>query len=349
MGATRTISKDAMRHYLLGALLATHLLLFCGLLQAQPLRISVAVPGPGAASYYPVELISKIGADKAEGAEVRVIFSPGGPSAIDDMLHNNADFAVVGLPAAMSVRLRDNRVVALAAINDLPLYALLVRQSLKGEVRRIADLKGRTIGLHSNSTVNKSTSQQLLELLFRRGGVPPVSYRVVGIGRRWESEALMLKTGAVDAVIGDEPHATHMQADGVAFPLVHLGDPEIMRQFSGSGFLRGALIGRSDRIASDPRKAEAMTRIVKRTLAWIASHSAEEFAEALGIADPDDRQKLIAIRKKFPRQYSKDAAFSKKQLSETEIFFIDSQAGNPAAEHFRIDSMIDARWVGYRD
>lgn len=338
-----------MRHILKGALLAAQLLLFSSLLQAQPLRISVAIPGPGAASYYPAELIAKIGADKAEGAEVRVIFSPGGPSAIDEMLNNNADFAIVGLPAAMSVRLRDNRVVALAAINDLPLYALLVRQSLKDEVKQIADLKGRTIGLHSNSTINKSTSQQVLELLFRRGGVPPGSYRVVGIGRRWESEALMLKTGAVDAAIGDEPHATHMLADNIAFPLVHLGDPETMRLFSGTGFLRGVLVGRSDRIDSDSSKAAAMARIVKRTLAWIASHSAEEFADTLGIADPDARQKLITILKKFPRQYSKDGSFSKQQLSETEIFFIDSQAGNPAAEHFRIDSMIDARWVGHRD
>lgn len=338
-----------MRHTLTGALLAAQLLLFSDFLQAQALPITVAIPGPGAASYYPMELISKIGADKAEGAAVRVIFSPGGPSAIDDMLHNNADFAVVGLPAAMSVRLRDDRVVALAAINDLPLYALLVRQSLKGEVKSIADLKGRTIGLHSNSTINKSTSQQVLELLFRRGGVPPGSYRVVGIGRRWESEALMLKTGAVDAVIGDEPHATHMQADNIAFPLVHLGYKETMRQFSGTGFLRGALIGRSDRIASDSTKAETMVRIVKRTLAWIATHSAEEFADTLGITDPDDRQKLVAVLKRFPRQYSKDGAFSKKQLSETEIFFIDSQAGNPAAEHFRIDTMINDRWAGHRD
>lgn len=338
-----------MRFFWVRAFVLAQLLLISGLLHAQPLRISIAIPGPGAASYFPAELISKIGADKAEGAEVKVIFAPGGPSAIDEMLHNNTDFAIVGLPAAMSVHLRDKRVVALAAINDLPLYALLVRQGLKGEIKSIADLKGRTIGLHSNSTVSKSTSQQVLELLFRRGGVPPGSYHMVGIGRRWESESLMLKAGSVDAVIGDEPHASHLQANGIAFPLVHLGDPETMRQFSGSGFLRGALIGRSDRIAVDSSKAETMLRIIKRTLAWIATHSAEEFADALGIANPDERQKLVAVLKKFPRQYSKDGSFSNKQLRETEIFFIDSQAGNPAAEHFRIDAMIIDRWAGRRD
>jgi NitT/TauT family transport system substrate-binding protein len=331
------------------ALLLCFLAILPDLVAAEPLQIAVSVPGPNAASYYPVELIPRIGADKAEGAEVKVVFSPGGPAAIDEMLFNNVDFTVVGLPAAMSVRLIDKRVVALAAINDLPLYALMVRQELKGKVNSIADLKGRSIGLHSTSTANKSTSQQVLELMFRRGGAPPGSYRVVPIGRRWESESLMLKTGAVDAVIGDEPHATYMAANKIAFPLVHLGDAQTARQYAGAGFLRGALIGRADQLEKDTRKAETMIRIVKRTLNWITTHTSEELVDALGISDPEERQKLVAALKKYPRQYSKDGAFSNKQLRETEIFFIDSQAGNPAAENFRIDSMIDARWVGKKD
>lgn len=338
-----------MRQVSLRGLLFAAWLALAGPLHAAPQTITISLPGPGAAAYYPVELISKIGADKAEGAEVKVVFSPGGPSAINEMLNNNVDFAVVGLPAAMSVRLTDERVVAIAAINDLPLYALLVRQELKGQVKSIRDLRGRTIGLHSNSTTTKSTSQQVLELIFRRGGVPPGSYRVVGIGRRWESESLMLKTGAVDAVIGDEPHASKMAEDKIAFPLVHLGNPETTRQLAGTGFLRGVLIARADKIAKDATKAETMVRIVKRTLDWIATHSAEEFADQLGMTDPDERAKLIDILKKFPRQYSKDGRFSKRQLRDTEIFFIDSQAGNPAAAHFRIDAMIVDRWAGSRD
>ncbi|MBS1142920.1 MAG: transporter substrate-binding protein [Proteobacteria bacterium] len=324
-------------------------LLLPNLAAAETTQLSVSIPGPGAASYYPIELIPKIGADKAEGAELRITFSPGGPDALNQMLNNNTDFAVVGLPAAMSVRLKDSRLTAIAAVNDLPLYALLVRQGLKGEVKSIADLKGKTIGLHSNSASSKSTSQQVLELLFRRGGVSPGSYRIIGIGRRWESEALMLKTGSVDAVIGDEPHASHMAAEKIAYPLVHLGDTETMRQFAGAGFLRGALIARSDKLERDPDKAALMVRILKRTLAWIATHSPEEFANAMGINEPDERKKLIAVLNKYPRQYSKDGSFSNRQLRDTEIFFIDSQTGNAQAQHFRIDSMINDQWVGRRE
>ena len=53
------------RNVLRGLLLVATLLASLGL-QAAPLRISISIPGPGAASYYPVELIPKIGADQAE-------------------------------------------------------------------------------------------------------------------------------------------------------------------------------------------------------------------------------------------------------------------------------------------
>jgi NitT/TauT family transport system substrate-binding protein len=316
---------------------------------AETIRISLSVPGPGATSYLPVELISKIGADKAEGAELRVQFAPGGGNSLSEMLTNNVDFAVVGMPAAMSVRLKDPRVIALAAINDLPLYVLLVRQGLKGEVKQISDLKGKTIGLHSDSAATKTTSQQVLELIFRRAGVPAGSYRKVSIGRRWESESIMLRTGTADAVIGDEPDATRMIEEKVAFKLLHLGDPETMRLYAGTGFLRGALIGRTDRLEKDPAKSEKMVRIIQRTLKWMASHSPEEIVDKLEITTPDERNRLIALIKKYPRQYSTDAKFSTHQLAETEIFFIDSQLGNPAAEAFRIESMVVDRWAGRKD
>lgn len=316
---------------------------------AEPLRISLSVPGPGAASYIPVELISKIGADKAEGAELRVVFSPGGGDALAEMLTNNVDFTVVGMPAAMSARLKDPRVIALAAINDLPLYVLLVRQGLKSEVKRIADLKGRKIGLHSNSATTKTTSQQVLELIFRRGGVAPDSYRKISIGRRWESESMMLRTGAVDAVIGDEPHASRMIEDKIAFPLLHLGNADTMRQYAGAGFLRGALIGRKDRLDSDPKKSEVMVRIIQRTLQWMATHTPEEVVGKLGIGTTDEHSRLVALLKQYPRQYSLDGKFSTRQLTETEIFFIDSQVANPAAESFRIESMVVDRWAGRKE
>lgn len=332
--------------YLLSLLLVALLAAPAG---AEPMPLSVSVPGPGATAYLPVELIPKIGADKAEGAELQISFAPSGGGALADLTGNNADFAVVGMPAAMSLHLKDPRIVVLAAVNDLPLYVLMVREGLRGQVREPADLKGRVIGLHSDSATTKNTSQQVLELIFRRAGVPPGSYRKVSVGRRWESESMMLKSGAADAVIADEPHATRMIEEKVAFPLLHLGDPQTMRLYAGTGFLRGVLVARQDRIARDPERHEKMVRILQRALQWIATHSPEEVADLAGVTDADERRRLVRVLRQYPRQYSTDGKFSARQLAATEIFFIDSQRGNSAAEHFRVESMVVDRWVGRKE
>lgn len=318
-------------------------------LLAEPMRITVSVPGPGAASYLPVELITRIGADKAEGAQLDVRFVSGGGIAIEDLLNNNADFAVLGLPAAMSARLRDNRVVALAALNDLPLYVLLVRQALKGKVKSIADLKGRTVGVHSNSLTTRTNSHQLLELVLKKNGVPPGSYRVVTVGQRWESEEAMLATGDADAIMGDEPHAARMVANKSAFQLLHLGDPLASKAIPGGAFLRGSLIGRADKLEQEQRKYETMVKIMRRTLHWIATHKPEEIVAQIDLKDPEEGKFLLETLRKYPRQYSKDGKFSTRQLKDTDLFFHESQAGNPAARALQVESMVVDRWAGRKN
>lgn len=316
---------------------------------AEPMRISVSVPGPGAASYLPVELIARIGADQAEGAQLDVRFVSGGGIAIEELLNNNADFAVLGLPAAMSARLKDKRVVALAAVNDLPLYVLLVREELRGKVKTIADLKGKTIGVHSNSLTTKTNSHQLLELVLKRNGVPSGSYRVVTVGQRWESEEAMLASGAADAIMGDEPHAARMVANKTAFQLLHLGDPQSAKAIPGGAFLRGTLIGRNDKLEQEPKKYETMVRIMRRTLQWIASHTPDEIVAQIDITDAAQKRFLLETLRKYPRQYSKDGKFSSRQLQDTELFFHESQSGNPAAQALQVESMVVDRWAGRSD
>ena len=159
----------------------------------------------------------------------------------------------------------------------------------------------------------------------------------------------MLAEGSADAVMGDEPHAARMVAEGTAFQLLHLGEPGVAAGIPGGGFLRGTLVGRSDRIDADPKKAELMVRILRRTLAWIAGHSPEEVIALAGIEDPKERRYMLETLGRYPRQYSADGRFSRKQLQETETFFRSSQAGNAAAQTFKVESMIMDRWVGRKE
>ncbi len=146
------------------------------------LPVVLATAGPGNLSHLPVELIKKIGADRAEGVNLTVRYFPGGPLAYKDMLAKNADFAVAGAPALAALRLKGEPVVSIATVNRVPTFTLMVRADLKDRVKSIADLRARVIGVNTSSTVSKSTSQQVAEYLLRRAGVDPTEVNFVPAG-----------------------------------------------------------------------------------------------------------------------------------------------------------------------
>jgi NitT/TauT family transport system substrate-binding protein len=221
----------------------------------KPMEIVVSAPGPRNLTYLPVDLISKIGADRAEGAVVTVRHFGGGGVALQDLMSRNADFAVAGLPAALSLRAHDNKVVVLAPVSGAPLFVLMVRSGLRQQVRTVADLKGRVIGVNTSSLSSKTTSQQLAELILKKHGISSDMVRMVPAGQSWESQSSVLASGVADAVMGDEPFASRLKAGNKVFFLVNLADKIDALSIPGGGFLHAALETRADLLEQDPRKA----------------------------------------------------------------------------------------------
>lgn len=308
--------------------------------------VSISLPGPGSTVSLPLEIAVKIGADRAEGLQVRPRYIPGGGVALRELQSGNADFGMFGLPAAMLMHLTDPRIVTLAAVDDLPLYVLMVRSDLRPKVARIEDLKGRTIGIHANSLNAKTTSHQLVDLLLQGAQVGPDAVRIVAAGANWETMSATLRSASADAVLTDEPFATRLEQSGIAFRLFSTDRPEDARRIAGAGFLRVALHARRDRVDANPELAEKVVRMIQRTLAWIAQHSPEQVADALQLPDPAAREALVAVLRNNPRQYSRDGKFSAAQLRDTEIFFRATNTDTPAAQRFSVDTMIMDRWAG---
>lgn len=317
---------------------------------AEPaMLLKVSLPGPRNLSYLPLSLIPKIGADRAEGAEVRLQYVGGGSVALQNVLQMNADFAVAGVPAMLSQQASGEKVALLAAVDDLPLFVLTVRADLAKQVRSLADLKGRVIGVNTSSLTSKTTSQQLAEMLLKSAGVPLDAVRLVPVGQSWEQQSAVLSTGTVDAIMGDEPFASRLLAQRRVYFLLNLADPGVAKHIPGSGFLHAALATRPEVVEKEPRKAEKMVAILRRTLQWVASHSPEQVVEALDIKDAEEKTTLLAALRKYRRLYSPDGRLSGKQLRETELFFHQASEGNAAAHGVRVESLVFDKWAGRKE
>lgn len=309
-------------------------------------KIVISAPGPRNISYLPVDLIPAIGADGDEGIALQILHTGGGAVALNNLVTRNADFAVAGFPAAMSLRANGGDVVGIAPVDDAPLFVLMVRSGLKGKVKRIADLKGKVIGVNTSTRNSKTTSQQLVELLLKSDGVDLDMVRLVPAGQSWVEQSSLMISGTADAVMGDEPFASRLAAEGKVFFLANLADPATSSKIHGSNFLHATLETRSDVIRDAPRKVEKMVRMMVKSLQWIANHTPEEVVDKLKVTDPEERAALLLALHKYPHAYSRDGKFSDSQLRETELFFRNTNAGNAKAQSLDIESIVNNKWSG---
>jgi NitT/TauT family transport system substrate-binding protein len=337
------------RRQALGPLLAWTAGAFVGRAHGQTsVPATLAVPGPRNSVSLPLELAQRSGLDREAGLPLRLSFVGGGGVAIQELRSGNAEFAVFGLPAMVRANLTGGaRMVALAAVDDLPLYTLVVRADLRGRVRGIEDLAGRTLGVHSNSLQVRTTSHQLAEFLLRRHGVDPSRVKILAAGQSWETQSSMMISRSVDASMCDEPFATRLEAEGLAFKIFSTGNPADAAKAPGTGFLRAVLVALQQKVDASPERAERAVRVVQRALAWIGSHGDEPFADALGMQGAE-RASFLAVARAYPRQYSRDGKFSAAQIAETELFFRGSNDDLPDLASLRIAGMIVDRWAGRR-
>jgi NitT/TauT family transport system substrate-binding protein len=309
--------------------------------------VVLATPGPGSSVSTIPELAVRIGADRAEGLALRLKFTGGGGIAIREILSGNAQFGVFGLSAAMNENLNGPRLVGLAAVEDRAPISLLVRAGLKGRVQKVADLRGRPVGVHSHSLATVTNAQQLLILLLRQEGLTQEDVRLVPAGQSYETQAAALRSGLVDAVIAEEPFGARLEQEGLAFALVRLGLPERKQGFAGEGFLRGTLITTPTLVEREPQLAERMVRVIQRTLAWRRAHSAPEMVAALGLTGAQ-ADAFLAMLRQYPQQFSAEGRFSEAQIAQTEVFFRESGSGTAAERAFKANSMLVDRWAGRR-
>ncbi len=339
-----------MKSFLLRVLFAFVLTLVAFVARAQGLeKMVISAPGPRNISYLPVDLIPAIGADKEEGIALQILHVGGGAVALNNLTTRNADFAIAGFPAAMSLSANGGDVVGIAAVNDAPMFVLMVRAGLKGQVKRISDLRGKVIGVNTSTKSSKTTSQQLAELLLKSDGIELDMVRIVPAGQSWIEQSSLMLSGTADAVMGDEPFASRLASEGKVFFLANLSDPATTKKITGANFLHATLETRSDMIRDNPKKVEKMVRMLVKSLQWIAKHTPQEVVDKLKVTDPDERTSLLLALRKYPHAFSRNGKFSSNQLKETESFFRKTSEGNADAQSLNIESIINDRWAGRSD
>ena len=233
----------------------------------------------------------------------------------------------------------------MAAIDGLPLYSLVVRADLRKNISRIDDLKGRRIGVHSDSPIAITTSRQILNLVLGSRGISPSEVSIIPAGQSWDSQSSVFLTRTADAIMSDEPLATRFTLEKLGGTIYSTGNKSDISTTPGAGFLRATLIARRDKVERNSELSMRMVKVVQRSLAYMASRKAPELADLMALQGAE-RLSFINVFEKFPDQYSHDAKFSRAQLKDTEIFTRHANPGIAGVLQYAVDQMVIDRWAG---
>jgi NitT/TauT family transport system substrate-binding protein len=168
----------------------------------------------------------------------------------------------------------------------------------------VRDLRGATVGV----TGLGSGLEYYVRYLAVRNGLPPNDISPISIGAH-AARVAALEQGRIDAAILGEPGLSLLrQRHPGLVVLADMTTKEGMQAFFGAdSYPATAFFATSRWLKANPNLAHSLARAIKRTLAWLQSHTAEDIAGQIPahLKGEDAVLYTEAVRKLLP-WYSRD-------------------------------------------
>lgn len=309
--------------------------------------IRINIPGPRSLPFLPVEMIPVLGIDRGLNAQLIIRYFPSGVRALEDMLAGNAQFSAQGFTVLHSFHKAGKHVRAIAPLSGLlPPFGIVVRNDLRQQIKSVAGLKGRSIGISVGNITSKTYMQQIAEVFLRAHGIHLDEVRWVATAQNWEGQFGALSSKSVDAVFCEEPFMSGLVRRKTGFVLSDFSKHGVMGKVPGTGHLRATLTTTAENLQQHMHRAELMVDMLRQSLAWMAKAGAAEIVSRLDLKDMEEKIELVDVLTKHPGMYSGDVSFSRRQVEATAQFM--RSAGILVDDGFDINTLIVSNIAGAR-
>ena len=271
-------------------------------------RVRIAVGGQTQLIYLPTTLARELGYYREEGIDAELEDFAGGAKALQALVGGSADVVSGFYDHTLQMAADGREFVAFVSMLRFPGMVIATSPQRAATVVRVADLKGRVVGVTSAG----SSSQMLLTYLLQRHGVPADAVSVTSIGTAATAVAAM-EHGKVDAGVMADPSFTMVarRNPGVRI-LADLRTPEgVKAAFGTDTYPASVLYSSGEWVTSHRDTAARLARAIVRTLHWIQAHTPEEIAARMPNAfrGEDEGMYVEALRASMP-MFSPDGLMS---------------------------------------
>jgi len=224
---------------------------------------------------------------------------------------------------------------AVMMFNDAPGMTVMVANRVKGEVKTVADFRGRNVA----EGAGYGTKAVITQWLASRAGLPPGSYTPVMLGKEGRQEAVIngLREGTVDVMTFQEPITSALQATGLVTTLYDLNSGESTARVLGAPFPAQSLLMAPAYIEAHHDTVQHLVNALVRTMRFIDTHSVDEIVARLPadyFAGKDRAAEVKMIAATLPTFAQKNYALPPKAVAL--VTRINLDAG--------FDASVEGQW-----
>jgi NitT/TauT family transport system substrate-binding protein len=302
-------------------------------------KVTVGVGGVALMVYLPTALAKSKGYFAEEGLDVEILdIKGGGSQAASALIGGSVDFSANAIDHAIKAKVQKKDLVAVHSHVRLPVMGLVVANKYRGEIKSLADLRGRPVGVTSPG----SQTHMVLGFLLAKSGVKADEVKIIGAGG--STMPLAIEKDSVHAGMMVDPFFTVFLKQGKGYALVDMFTTKGTLDAMGGEVQGTTLLTRPDVIAKRPATVQRMVNALVKANKFIASSSGEELAKSLPrelAGDP----KLYAESFEHAREaFPPDSLVSREGVARV-IETMRAFEAVPAGMKIEPDSVFDNRYV----
>lgn len=272
-GSSSIVGNINRRQFNLASLLVTGIPVglsagFCASSQAQnrfeKSKITLAVGGKAAFYYLPLTIAEQLGYFAAEGLELEIVDFPSSIRAQQALASGNADVVCGAFEHLISLHAKQQFVQSFVALGRAPQMAMGVSVKNMPNYKRLADLRGKRIGIAAPGTGTNIMANVLLQ----RAGLQQHDVSYIGVGS--SAGALSaFRTGQIDAICNLEPVMTQLEQNK---EIKIIADSRTLRgtQAVFGGDMPGAcLYAQTEFVQKNRLVVQAMSNAIVKGLKWL--------------------------------------------------------------------------------
>ncbi len=226
-----------------------------------------------------------------QGLEPKGYNFESGAKSIAALIGGSADFAANALEHAIKARVQGKELVYVYSSTRLPGFGLAVASTQKGEIKSVADLKGKLVGVSGIG----AASHVLLDYVLKKNGVDPKDVKIIAVGLSTFPPAL--EGGKIVAGMAGEPFFSRMIARGTAFSMGNLSSVKETQTILGGEYTFSGAITRPDVIQKRPQVVQKVVTALVKASHFIETKTPEEIAGAVPADLVGDRAQFVeAVR-----------------------------------------------------